>query len=143
MPHKADYKILWSHIDMNRHLRHSAYSDFATQARMDMMKDCGIDMKVFEQFHFGPVIFKEEIKYLREFEIGDKLSVHTELAKWNKRRHFWTMNHQIIKNDDKVSAKIIIKGAWLDVANRKMMLLNEELLSYVEKIPKSEKFEEV
>jgi acyl-CoA thioester hydrolase len=128
---------------MNRHLRHSAYSDFATQARMDMMKDIGVDMKVFEKFKFGPVIFKEEIKYLREFEIGDKLSVQTELSKWNKRRHFWPMQHQIIKNDDKVGAKISIDGAWLDVANRKMMLLNEELLSYVDKMPKAENFEEV
>lgn len=143
MPHKVDYKILWSHIDMNRHMRHSAYSDFATQARVDMMHDCGISANIFSEYDFGPVVFREEIKYLKEFELSDKLTVSTELVQWNKRRHFWTIQHQIIKNDDKIAAKILIEGAWLNIKTRKMLLLSDELLSYIDRMPKATNYKEV
>jgi acyl-CoA thioester hydrolase len=31
-------KVLWSQIDANMHLRHSAYADFAAQARVEMLE---------------------------------------------------------------------------------------------------------
>ena len=48
-------QVLWSQIDANGHVRHSAYSDLCTQARSNMMKEIGFSMQEFAkqvQFYF-------------------------------------------------------------------------------------------
>ena len=36
-------KVMWSQIDANMHLRHSAYADFAAQARLEILEKLGFD----------------------------------------------------------------------------------------------------
>jgi acyl-CoA thioester hydrolase len=38
-------QVLWSQIDANQHMRHSAYADFGAQARLTMMESLGLDLK--------------------------------------------------------------------------------------------------
>ncbi len=62
-------KVLWAQIDANMHLRHSAYADFAAQARLDMLQYIGMTPAVLHQEHIGPILFREEtftcVKYAR------------------------------------------------------------------------------
>jgi len=42
-------KVMWSQIDANMHLRHSAYADFAAQARLEILEKLGFDANLLEK----------------------------------------------------------------------------------------------
>ena len=42
-------KVMWSHLDANMHMRHSAYADFAAQARIAVLDSIGMDYKAFQK----------------------------------------------------------------------------------------------
>jgi acyl-CoA thioester hydrolase len=58
-------KVLWSQVDANMHLRHSAYADFAAQARLEILGSLGFNADLLEQLHVGPILFREELIYMR------------------------------------------------------------------------------
>jgi len=73
--------VLWSQIDANGHLRHSAYADFAAQARVEVLALLGITVGMMEQADLGPILFREEARYLREVRAGDRVRVNCLLSK--------------------------------------------------------------
>jgi acyl-CoA thioester hydrolase len=46
-------QVLWSQIDANRHLRHSAYADFCAQARSNMLNKIGLSLDEFAKNKIG------------------------------------------------------------------------------------------
>jgi acyl-CoA thioester hydrolase len=50
------------------------------------------------------------------------------------------MQHEIIKNDNIVSAIITVDGAWLDTAKRKLTVPAEFVAPTFEQIPKAHDF---
>jgi len=42
-------QVLWSQIDANVHLRHSAYADFCAQARSNMLNKLGLSLEEFNK----------------------------------------------------------------------------------------------
>ena len=50
-------KVIWSMVDANMHLRHSAYADFAAQARLEILTSTGFDADLMERLHVGPILF--------------------------------------------------------------------------------------
>ena len=73
--------ILWAQIDANMHLRHSAYADFAAQARLSLLDKVGLDASHFLQLQVGPILFREELIYHREIGPNDKVQVTCEMTK--------------------------------------------------------------
>ena len=59
-------QVLWSQIDANMHLRHSAYADVAAQARVMLLESLGLDGKILATEKLGPILFREELIYLKE-----------------------------------------------------------------------------
>ena len=66
-------QVLWSQMDANQHMRHSAYADFAAQARLNMLESVGLKLSKLFEYNIGPVLFKEELIYLREVALNEHL----------------------------------------------------------------------
>jgi hypothetical protein len=49
-------QILWSMIDANGHLRHSAYADLAAQARVNVLAALGLANEI-AGLRIGPILF--------------------------------------------------------------------------------------
>ena len=136
-------QVMWSQIDANQHLRHSAYADFGAQARLNMLEQNGLTFAMLAAAHIGPVIFREELTYLREVRLGDMVKVHCEVMKARADGSRWSIRHSLVRSDGVTAAIIISDGAWLDIQKRKLTPLSAEMTALFEKLPKSEDFEEL
>lgn len=141
MSKRYSFDILWSQVDANQHLRHSAYADFGAQARLLVLKSIGFDMITFKKLQIGPVLFREELIYFREVVPNDTIGVTAELVKTRKDGSRWSIKHEIFRGDGIRAAQIKVDGAWLDLANRKLTGLPSQLVDEFMSLPKAEEFE--
>ena len=65
------YRTRWADMDPNGHMRHSAYADYAADQRLVLLADWGYDIKEFAKLRLGPILFREETKFIKEIHIGE------------------------------------------------------------------------
>lgn len=133
-------KVLWSQIDSNNHLRHSAYADFGAQARIEILNKLGFDAKVFAKLNVGPILFREELIYLREIAPGDTVKVTCEMTSCRKDGSRYSFVQAIYRGDGIQAAQINIQGAWIDIEKRKLTGLPQEWADKFMHIPKTKDF---
>ena len=130
-------QVLWSQLDPNQHMRHSAYADFGAQARLTMLESLGLKPTELFAYNIGPILFREELFYRREIGINDSVKVTCELIKSRADGSRWSIRHEIFRGDGVKAATIIADGAWIDTVKRKLAVLPAELSELFMKTPKS------
>jgi acyl-CoA thioester hydrolase len=133
-------KVLWSQVDANMHLRHSAYADFGAQARIELLESLGFNAHVLNTLNLGPVLFREELIYKREVLPNDMIKVSCALSKGRKDGSRWSFVQKICRSDDVEAAIIHTDGAWIDRTTRKLVALPADWAEKFMQIPKSENF---
>ncbi len=134
-------KVLWSQIDSNNHLRHSAYADFAAQARVEALVALEIDAQMMSNNNIGPILFKEEATYLREILPNDTIKVSCALSSSREDAARWSFVQHIYRGDGIHAATIRVSGAWLDLNKRKLTIPPPEIgEKFMAHFPKSEDF---
>jgi acyl-CoA thioester hydrolase len=134
--------VLWSQIDANMHLRHSAYADFAAQGRLALLEKMGFDGKVLSENKVGPILFREELVYFREIGLNDFVSVTCEMVKCRKDGSRWSFTQDIYRKDGIKAATVNTDGAWIDTEKRKLAVLPQLLNEKFSHIPRSKDFTE-
>lgn len=134
-------QVLWSQIDANRHVRHSAYADFCAQARSNMMNSIGLSLDKFAESHIGPILFREELIFHREILLDDHIKVEVEWTKYNKSNSRFSFRHKIFRSDGTLCATVNVDGAWMNLNLRKLTTIPTDWEESLQKIPKSEDFE--
>ena len=130
-------QVLWAQIDANQHVRHSAYADFAAQARLTMLQSVGLMPATLYGFKIGPVLFREELIYLREIGINEHIKVTCEISKARPDGSRWSIRHELYREDGIKAAIINADGAWIDMEKRKLAILPAELSQLFMHAPKS------
>ncbi len=120
-------KVMWSQVDANMHLRHSAYADFAAQARLELLDSLGVGVQVFAQHRIGPVLFREELIYHKEIKLNDTIRITCVLSKLSDDTSRWSFVQQLHRGDGALAATINVDGAWMDIHKRKLAELPEEI----------------
>jgi|SRR5690554_2090053 len=136
-------QVLWSQIDANRHLRHSAYADFGAQARTNLMDESGLTIEEFTKKLIGPILFKEVLIYHREVLMHETVKVSVELTKYNHTNSRFSFRHVIYKGDGIKCATVEVDGAWMDLTKRKLTKVPNDWESIIDAMPKSEDYEEI
>ena len=131
---------MWSQIDANMHLRHSAYADFGAQARVQILDSLGFDANAFEQLKVGPILFREELIYLREVRPNDFIKVTCILTKVRADCSRWSFRQELFRGDGIKAAIINVDGAWIDTVARTLVGLPEEWVNKFMHVAKSEDF---
>jgi acyl-CoA thioester hydrolase len=127
MPHSQTYSVRWAELDPNGHMRHSAYADFAADQRVHWLASLGYDVKKFAELRLGPILFREETKYLKELHGGEQIKVDGRVTGGTPDGARWTIEHTIYKADGRVAAIVTVDGAWLDLDRRKLTVPPAEL----------------
>lgn len=135
--------VLWSQIDANQHMRHSAYADFAAQARLTMLESVGLKPSILYGYNLGPVLFREELIYLREVGINERISITCEITKAPPNGSRWSIRHELYRTDGVKAAIINVDGAWIDMEKRKLAVLPPEISQLFMMAPKSIDYIEV
>lgn len=115
-----EVQVRWSDLDPNGHLRHSVYYDWGALCRIEFFYQNGLTADLMQQFHFGPILFREECVFRKEIRLGDRVTIGLKMLKARKDYSRWSIQHDIIKNNDIVSAVLTVDGAWLDTVKRKL-----------------------
>lgn len=143
MVYKQTFKTLWSSFDANKHMRHSAYNDYAAESRVRFFNSCGFNIDRWESEHFGPILFTEETKFLREIKLGDDITVETYLEGVSAAAERFKFFHRIIRKDGVLAAEIRVYGAWIDTEKRKLTKPPKELSAIFKDLERTANFQEI
>ncbi len=136
-----EISIRWADLDPNFHMRHSAYYDFGAQHRIEILEQQGLTMKIMQQQHFGPIIFREECVFRKEIRLDSKISISTKVGKMKEDASRWTIIHELIDDQGTVCAVLTIDGAWMDTQLRKLAKPTPVIVQQVmNSFPKTEDF---
>ena len=136
-----EFEALWSHIDPNGHMRHTAYSDYATNVRVSFLEEIGLEIQDLNTLAIGPIILREFIEYRREILLQDKFKIDLQLAGASPDGIHWRIRHNIYRSSDaKLCCSILMEGSWIDFKTRKMCALPPELSEKFLAIKKTDDF---
>lgn len=127
MNHSQTYTVRWAELDPNGHMRHSAYADFAADQRVHWLASLGYTVQKFAELRVGPILFREETKFLKELHGGESIRVEGVVTAATPDGARWTILHTIYKADGRVAATVTVDGAWLDLDRRKLTTPPAEL----------------
>jgi acyl-CoA thioester hydrolase len=136
-----EIQVRWSDLDPNVHLRHSVYYDWGALSRIEFLYAHGLTANLMQQLHFGPILFREECVFKKEIRFGDKVTIGLKLLKSRKDYSRWTIQHDIFKNDDTLSAILTVDGAWLDTVQRKLAAPPVKVSAVFLQMPVDENFQ--
>jgi len=131
--------VRWADLDPNGHVRHSVYYDFGTQARVSHLQQAGFGIDWMSRHGIGPVLFREEAKFVRELHLGDDLVIDVRLAGLSEDRRKWSMRHRITRGEE-LCATVNIDGAWFDLKQRRLAPPPQELMDTFADLPRTEDF---
>jgi acyl-CoA thioester hydrolase len=134
-------QIRWSDLDPNFHVRHSVYYDYGAFVRICFFNEHGLTPAIFQQYHFGPILFREGCTFRRELHFGDDITINLMLTKARADHSRWSMRHTIVKQGNILAAEIDIDGAFIDTHTRKLTVPPAFAHSCLNAIPRSPDFE--
>ncbi|MBL7955630.1 MAG: acyl-CoA thioesterase [Flavobacteriales bacterium] len=116
---KRPVVLRWSDIDANFHLRHSVFYDLGAAQRTDLLASLGIGMRDMQKGGYGPVLFREECRFLREIRIEDAIEVETSIAHLSRDFRKFGFEQRFMRGEE-LCAILRVEGAWFDARARKV-----------------------
>ncbi len=143
VPFQQQIVVRWQDIDANRHLRNTAYSEFATDTRFRYVASQGFPQERFEELRFGPVILREEIRYRREVLLGQTVTVNMLTAGLSADGSQWRVRQQVLLPDGREAAVLTLEGGWIHMDTRRLIDPPPELVAVLLQLPHTADFEEL
>ncbi|MGH8282335.1 MAG: acyl-CoA thioesterase [Gammaproteobacteria bacterium] len=140
--YSREFSVRWADLDPNGHLRHTAYMDYAAEARVGLLNDCGFTLERFQKLCIGPVLFREETQYLHEIRANERISVTAEITGLSPNGKHWRIRHRIFRANGELVCVVNVQGAWLDLVTRKVVPALAELQDAMRKAPRAEDYAE-
>jgi acyl-CoA thioester hydrolase len=127
MEFQQSFDVRWADLDANRHLRNTAYSEYATHLRFTFLAQNGFDQARFQALQIGPVVFREETRFLKEVLASDRITVAMEVMEMT-RHGKWHIRHPVHRSDGALAAVVDLEGAFFSLATRKLTQPPPELV---------------
>jgi len=142
-PFVRRFEVRWADLDMNRHMRNTAYSDYGTDVRVSFLEANGFAFAEFEKRGFGPVVAHEEATYKREIGPGDAFEVDFRTAGLSADGSRWRVEHVFTRADGKTAAVLRLDGVWLDLTTRRPISPPPELLEALRHVARTADYEDL
>ncbi|HEX7048339.1 MAG TPA: thioesterase family protein [Gammaproteobacteria bacterium] len=139
-PFTQNITVRWADLDPNGHVRHSVYYDYGAQARVALLENSGLGMRWMAKNLVGPVLFREQAKFLRELHMSEEITIDFRVAGLSEDGRKWRIAHNIRRGDE-LCAVLDMDGAWLDLKARRIVVPPDELRLAFEKLPHTDDFE--
>ena len=131
--------LRWADLDPNGHVRHSVYYDWGAMIRLAYLEHKGVGPGWMITNGIGPVLFREEAKFLKEVRFGDQVDMDLRLAAASLDGRKWRIRHRILRGGEE-AALIEVDGAWLDVRARKIVTPPQQLVQAFSEFLRAEDF---
>ena len=110
----------WADIDINQHMRHSAFADWAPYARTEWLNANGLTMPKLVELKMTPIMFEDRTSYLKEILLGERVHIELQLAAGDRDGSRWSLRHTF-RRGTTVCAVYEAKGAWFSIATRQII----------------------
>ena len=97
--HAEHFTARWADLDANRHLRNTVFSAFATHTRFRLLEAHGFPQSASASLRFGPVMFREEIRYRREVRFWERITVNVLFAGLAEDGSRWRVRQDVRRED--------------------------------------------
>jgi acyl-CoA thioester hydrolase len=135
-----EFEIRWADIDANRHVANSAFVDLLTETRMSFLVENGFSQHDFEELQFGPVIFSEEMYYLKEVMPNSKVTSGIELLASTEDFRYIRFAHYIFNAQGVLSVYSETFFGWFGLKERKLIVPPEKLQNATKHLAKAENY---
>ena len=141
--YEKTFTVRWADMDPNVHMRHSAYTDYAAQVRLDFLADQGFTMRRFAELSIGPILFREDTRFMKEIGMSETIRVTAELGGLTTDGSRWRIIHTIYKADGRMAATVTVDGAWLDLRQRKLTVPPAEMVEAFQHATRHESYADI
>jgi len=130
-----EIEVRWSDCDINKHMRHSAYSDMCAHTRVSFLHSIGMDEQWFKEQNLSPIMFKEQTEYFAEMFMSEKARITVEMGQPTGSAKSVCLINKVYKEDGTVSAVHQVVVGWMNMKLRKIVELPSEIVaSCLEKV---------
>jgi acyl-CoA thioester hydrolase len=140
-PFSTTFQAGWAHIDANAHMRNTAYLEMSVDVRLMYFQSHGFPVQEFERLRLGPVIFRDEVEYLRELRLLDSVTVTLALAGLSQDGQRFRLRNEFFVAEGKLAARVTSTGGWLNLATRKLTAPPQALAAASEALARTADFE--
>lgn len=140
MMYIKEFDIRWSDLDANRHLANSAYLNFMSHTRMAFLTESGFGHREMAEYNIGPVVFYEHIYYFRELFAGKPVTVSLLLKGLSEDGMYFEFEHNFYDHKGRNCASCEMLGGWIDLKERKLTGLPEELYGNLNSLTRTADF---
>lgn len=130
----------WDDIDMNGHVRNTAYSEYAIHGRITFFAEQGLPPQEFTDRGLGPVLMREELIYKREIHMLEKIRVSCEMKRASRDFRKFTFYQEIFKENGKLAAQVTVDWVWIDMEKRRAVSPPEDLQKRCSEFLRSQDF---
>jgi acyl-CoA thioester hydrolase len=141
MSFQVTFATKWSDFDPNRHMRHTAYNDYAAEIRVRYFAKYNFSIDEFTKHNLGPILFTEETSFRKEIHLGEDITVNLKLQGLSENNERWKIVHEVFNKAGQLSAVIKVYGAWIDLSKRKLRVPPIETKEMFDFAERSEDFE--
>jgi acyl-CoA thioester hydrolase len=131
--------LRWADLDPNGHVRHSVYYDWGAMVRVAFLQRHGVGQEWMARHAIGPVLFREEARFLKELRLTDPVTIDVRLAAASADGRKWRMRHRIFRGSE-LAATVEVDGAWLDLRARKIVAPPQEMVRAFDGAARTEDF---
>jgi len=143
MTYTITFHTKWADFDANKHMRHTAYNDYAAECRVRFLTENNFGLKEFEQLNIGPVLFSENTNFKKEIKLGEDISVTLFLQAVSKNGERFKMFHKVYNKNGDLAAEITIYAAWFNLSSRKLCIPPKQIITTFNNLEKTDDFEEI
>ena len=143
MNYQVTFATKWSDFDPNRHMRHTAYNEYAAEVRIRYFASQNFSIEEFTKFNVGPILFEESTSFRKEIHLGENITVNLKLSGLSENNERWKITHEVFNEAGKLSAIIKVYGAWIDLEKRKLTIPPREADYLFLNAEKTDDFEEI
>jgi acyl-CoA thioester hydrolase len=131
----------WQDMDMNGHMRNTAYLEFAVDVRLMWFARSGFDAAEFARRRIGPVIRSDEVHYFREVGLLQPLRATLALAGVAPDGSRFRLRNEFHRADGERAARVDSTGGWLDLVGRRLIPPAPELAASLENLGRTDDFQ--
>ena len=133
----------WGTMDFNGHMGNTAYLNLAADVRMAFLADHGFPPAELRRLAIGPVVKQEEIEYVREIGLHEKVTVTYAVLAMSADGARFTIENEIFSSNGERAAVVRSTGGWLDLRARKLVPPPKDLFAAFAQVPKAPGFVEL
>lgn len=143
MAFEVSFNTKWSDFDPNRHMRHTAYNDYAAEARIRYFAFAGHPVNELASDGIGPILFEEFTSFRKEIHFGESVTVNCKLLGMSEDKRKWKIRHEVLNTEGDLSAVIEVFGAWIDLHKRRLTILPPKYDDLMDQMDKTEDYQTI